>query len=314
MSTTHLVVGAGQVGSAIATRLAAAGEDVVLVSRSGRGPASVRRVAADASSVTALLAAAPGAAVVYNAVNPAYHRWPQEWPPMSAAFLAYAEQTGAVLATVSNLYGYGPVDVPMREDLPLAATGTKARIRVTMWQDALAAHEAGRLRAVEVRGSDYVCSGSQSMLGDRVTPRVMAGKGVQVLGDPDAPHSWTDPRDVATTIIRVAADPAAHGRAWHVPSEAPRSQREAVADIAAAAGVAAPKVGVVPKVLLRGLGLVNPMIRELSETDYQRERPYVLDDTDARTLLGLTPTPWADSVARLVDDYRSDAEASRAAA
>lgn len=314
MSTTHLVVGAGQVGSAIATALTAAGEDVVLVSRSGRGPATVRRVAADASSVTALLAAAPRASVVYNAVNPAYHRWTREWPPMSAAFLAYAEQTGAVLATVSNLYGYGPVDVPMREDLPLAATGTKARVRVTMWQEALAAHEAGRVRALEVRGSDYVCSGSQSMLGDRVTPRVLAGKGVQMLGDLDAPHSWTDPRDVAATIIRAAADPAAHGRAWHVPSDAPRSQRQAVADIAAAAGVTTPRVGVVPKVLLRGLGLVNPTIRELTETDYQRERPYLLDDSDARTLLGLTHTPWADSIARLVADYRADVLAAPAAA
>jgi len=119
---THLVVGAGEVGSAVATVLADAGVDVVLASRSGRGPADprIRLVSADASSVEALVAAAPDAVVIYNCVNPEYHRWATEWPPMAAAFLAYAEQAGAVLATVSNLYGYGPVDVPMTEDLPLA--------------------------------------------------------------------------------------------------------------------------------------------------------------------------------------------------
>ena len=107
---THLVVGAGEVGSSIATLLAEAGVDVVLASRSGRGPddTRIRRVSLDASSVDALLAAAPTAVVIYNAVNPEYHRWPTDWPPMAAAFLAYAERTGAVLATVSNLYGYGP--------------------------------------------------------------------------------------------------------------------------------------------------------------------------------------------------------------
>ncbi len=65
----------------------------------------------------------PDAAVIYNCVNPPYDRWVELWPPMAQAFLDYAERTGAVLATCSNLYGYGPVDVPMTEDLPLAATG-----------------------------------------------------------------------------------------------------------------------------------------------------------------------------------------------
>ena len=305
---THLVVGAGEVGSAVAIVLADAGADVVLVSRSGRGPADarIRRASVDASSVDALLAAVPDAVVIYNCVNPEYHRWATDWPPMAAAFLAYAERTGAVLATVSNLYGYGPVDVPMTEDLPLAATGEKAQIRAGMWQDAKAANDAGRIRATEVRGSDYICPGAQSMLGDRVMPRVLAGKGVQLLGDVDQPHSWTAPADVARTLITVAADERGWGRAWHVPSNAPRTQRQAVDDLAAAAGVPAVKVSTVPTLLLRGIGLFQPAIRELKETDYQRERPYLLDETAARSTFGIEPTPWAEILRGMVEHYRAD--------
>lgn len=305
----HLVVGAGEVGSAIALVLADAGAEVVLASRSGRGPTDdrIRRVAVDASSVEALVAVCPEAAVVYNAVNPAYTRWPVDWPPMAQAFLAYAERTGAVLATVSNLYGYGPVDVPMREDLPLAATGEKARVRVRMWEDALAAHQAGRIRATEVRGSDYLCPGQQSMLGDRVMPRVLAGRSVQLVGDVDQPHAWTAPVDVARTVVTAAADPRAWGRVWHVPSNPARTQREAVADLAAAAGMPAPKVSSVPPVVLRALGLVQPMLRELRETDYQRERPYLLDDSAARAEFGLDPTPWPALLQHMVTSYRSPA-------
>jgi len=303
---THLVVGAGEVGSAVALLLAGAGVDVVLASRSGRGPdhPGVRRVAVDASSVEALLAVAPEAVVVYNCVNPEYSRWPIDWPPMAAAFRSYAEQTGAVLATVSNLYGYGPVDVPMTETLPLAATGSKARVRVTMWDDDKAASDAGRIRMTEVRGSDYVCPGAQSMLGERVTPRILAGKNVQLLGDLDQPHTWTAPIDVARTLITVAADPRGWGRAWHVPSNAPRSQRQAVGDIAAVAGVPAVKASSVPGIVLWGLGLVNPLMRELKETDYQRERPYLLDDTAARETFGIEPTPWSEVLEALVAFYR----------
>ncbi|MBK9739708.1 MAG: NAD-dependent epimerase/dehydratase family protein [Actinobacteria bacterium] len=304
---THLVVGAGEVGSAVALLLAQAGRPVVIVTRSGSGPSHplVTKVAADASSVDALLAACPDAVVIYNCVNPPYNKWPELWPPMAQAFLAYAERTGAVLATVSNLYGIGPVDVPMTEDLPLSAEGTKAKVRVRMWENAKAANDAGRVRATEVRGSDYLCPGQQSQLGDRVVPRVLAGKSVQLLGDIDQPHTWTAPIDVARTLITAAADPRGWGRAWHVPSNPPRSQREAVADIAAAAGVPAVKAAPVPGVLVWGLGLVNPLMRELKETHYQRERPYVLDDTAARETFGIEPTPWPELLGAQVAHYRS---------
>ena len=309
---THLVVGAGEVGTAVAVLLAEAGLDVVVVTRSGSGPKHprVRRVAADASSVAALLAAQPDAAVIYNCVNPPYDRWVELWPPMAQAFLDYAERTGAVLATCSNLYGYGPVDDPMTEDLPLAATGEKARVRITMWQEAKAANDAGRIRATEVRGSDYICPGPQSMLGDRVTPRVLAGRNVQLLGDLDQPHTWTAPVDVARTLITVAADPRGWGRAWHVPSNAPRSQRQAVGDLAAAAGVPAVKASAVPGLLLSLLGLFQPIMRELKETDYQRERPYLLDDSAARQAFAIEPTPWAELLDGMVAHYRPAAQAA----
>lgn len=309
---THLVVGAGEVGSAVALLLADAGVDVVIASRRGRGPehAAIRRVAVDASSAENLLTAVPEAVVIYNCVNPPYHRWPEEWPAMAQAFREYAERTGAVLSTCSNLYVYGPVDVPMTEALPLAATGTKARVRVTMWHDDKAANDAGRIRATEVRGSDYVCAGAQSMFGDRVTPRIVAGKSVQLLGDLDQPHTWTSPVDVARTLITAAADPRGWGRAWHVPSNPPRTQREVVADIAAAAGVAPVRASSIPKPVLWALGLVNPFMRELKETDYQRERAYLLDDAQAREVLGLEPTPWPQIIQGLVGHYQAAASTS----
>lgn len=305
---THLVVGSGAVGTATAMLLAAAGVDVVIASRSGRGPVDPRitRVRADAGSVDALLAAAPDAVVVYNCLNPEYHRWAEDWPPMASALLAYAERTGAVLATVSNLYGYGPVDVPMTEDLPLAATGAKARVRVRMWEDAKAAHDAGRIRAVEVRGSDYICPGPQSMLGDRVMPRILAGKGVQLLGDLDQPHAWTTPLDTARTLVTVGSDERGWGRVWHVPSNAPRSQRAVVGDLCAAAGVAPVKVSSVPPIVLNVMGLFQPAIRELKETDYQRDRAYLLDDSAACATFGLEPTPWDDVLAGMVAHYRAE--------
>lgn len=303
----HLVVGAGSVGTALAEQLARSGEEVVVVTRSGSGPAidGVRRVAADAASLDALLAAAPSAVAVYNCANPRYHEWPRDWPPIAAALLAYAERTGAVLATTSNLYGYGPVDGPISESLPLAATGPKGRVRARMWIDAKAAHDAGRIRATEVRGSDYVVASDGSRIGSaRVVPPLLAGKGVSLIGRLDLPHSWTAPSDVARLLAVVATDERAWGKAWHVPSGPPRTQREAIDDLADVAGVARVKVSQVPDLALRVLGLVNPLMREIRETAYQFDRPFVLDDRAARGTFGLEPTPWRDMLAGVVAHYR----------
>ena len=78
MTKTHLVIGVGEVGSALAIQLADLGEQVVVVTRSGKGPEhmNIQRVAADASSLKELLSAAPEAVAIYNCANPPhYDKW-----------------------------------------------------------------------------------------------------------------------------------------------------------------------------------------------------------------------------------------------
>lgn len=295
MNQLHVVVGAGPVGTAIAAQLADAGHRVRVVTRSGGTSADPRieRVAVDASDPEALSAVTQWASVLYNAANPKdYHRWAEIWPPLAASLLAAAERSGAVLATVANLYNYGPVDGPMSEDLPDAASYTNGRVRSAMWADALAAHDAGRVQVVEVRASDYIGRDAYSHAGE-VAKAVLAGRTARTIGDPDQPHSWTGTEDTARTLIAATADAGAHGRTWIVPTNPPRTQRELVADLAAAAGRPPVKVAPVRKGLLRLLGLVNGPMRTMVTTYYQFDRPFVVDDRQSRARFGIEPTPWA---------------------
>jgi nucleoside-diphosphate-sugar epimerase len=302
----HIVVGAGPIGTATALLLAEGGDEVVMVTRSGSGPThpAITRTAADASSSASMTELATGAVAIYNCANPAYHRWPTDWPPIAQALLAAAEHSNAVLVTVSNLYGYGPVSGAMTEDRPLAAKGPKGLTRAQMWRHALAAHDADRVRATEVRGSDYVGPRVQGHLGDRVVPRLLAGRDVTVIKSADTLHTWTATNDVARLLVTVAIDERAWGRPWHVPSNPPRTQREAVGDLCRVAGVEPVKVKEYPGTLIRGMGLFNPMMRELAEVAYQFEDPFVLDSTAAQRTFGLAPTPWDDMLAGVVESFR----------
>ncbi|NJP32690.1 NAD-dependent epimerase/dehydratase family protein [Micromonospora thermarum] len=304
----HVIVGAGPVGTATARLLAERGERVRVVSRRGAGPEhpAVERVAADATDADRLTALTTGAAALYNCANPAYHRWPIDWPPLSAALLSAAGRSGAVLATVGNLYGYGPVDGPMTEATPLAATGTKGRVRNRMWADALAAHEAGRVRVTEVRGSDYLGAGTTSLT-TIVLPAVLAGRRVVVPADLDVPHTFTYVGDVARTVVAAATDERAWGRAWHVPSPPAVTVRELATRAATLAGARAPRMTRLPYAAVWLGGLVNPFARELRETAYQFDRPYVMDSTAAERAFGIAPTPLDEALAETIGALRVSA-------
>ncbi|HLK73694.1 MAG TPA: NAD-dependent epimerase [Streptosporangiaceae bacterium] len=285
----HVIVGAGAVGSAAALLLAGRGEHVRVVSRRGSGPGhpAIELAAADATDAERLTDLAAGAAALYNCASPLYHRWLTDWPPLARAFLAAAERSGAVLASVSNLYGYGPADGPITGTTPLAATHPKLRLRAEMWHDQLAAQQAGRIRTTEVRASDYI--EANSILSTVTGKPLLAGKRAYAPAPLDVPHSWTSIHDCARTLVTAAADERAHGQAWLVPASQPLTMRQLAARFTEANGAPRAKVTHIPYPVMWLSGLFSPLIKELRTTRYQFTRPFVLDASMTTEMFGLQP-------------------------
>ncbi|SDP63758.1 Nucleoside-diphosphate-sugar epimerase [Klenkia soli] len=300
----HVVVGKGPVGAAVGAELVRAGHRVRVLSRSGgTSTAEVEHRAVDATDTGALAAAAAGADALYNAVNPEYHRWATDWPPMAAAMLGAAERTGAVLVAMGNLYVHGRPTGPMTADTPLAATDTKGRVRAEVWTDMLAAHQAGRVRVTEARASDFVgptVPAAHSHL-VRQLAGLRDGKRAWVVGDPDVLHSWAYVPDVAATLAVLGTDERAWGRPWIVPSTPPRSQRQALTDLAAAMGARPARVAGMPWPVLSALGLVVPQMREIAAIRHQWDADFVVDGGETTAVLGIEPTRWDDVCRATVD-------------
>ena len=118
----------------------------------------------------------------------------------------------------------------------------------------------------------------------------------------DAPHSWTYLSDIARLAVAVAGTDRAGvdwGRAWHVPTAAPVTMREVAAQVAEIAGAAAHQPRLSPWLLRKALRVV-PLIRELDETAYQFDRPFILVSSQAQQRFGLAPTSWRDALAETV--------------
>jgi nucleoside-diphosphate-sugar epimerase len=293
----HVIVGAGRVGTTAAGMLADQGERVRLITRHGSGPEhpAIERVAADATDAERLSALTQGAEALYNCASPLYHRWLTDWPPLASALLTAAERSGAVLAAASNLYGYGPVDGPITPETPLAATHPKLRLRAQMWRDAQAAQRAGRLRATEVRASDYI--EANSIFSFVLAKPLLAGKRAYVPAKLDVPHSWTSTIDVARTLITIARDERAWGTAWLAPTNPPLAVRDLAARFTKVAGAPEPKLTAVPYPVLWTGGLFSTMLRELRTTRYQFDRPFVIDSTLTERTFGLPPIDLDEALA-----------------
>ncbi len=222
--------------------------------------------------------------------------------------LSAAERQVALLVSLENVYGYGPTGGrPMTEDLPLAATTVKGRTRAAMTQELLAAAEAGRVRIAIGRASDFFGAGvTESTLGERVFANALAGSRADFLGNPDLPHSYSYVPDIAAGLAALGTDERAVGGVWHLPGPETVTTREILARIAEEVGHPV-AVRAMPKLLVRALGLVNPMMRELAEMAYEFEEPFVLDTSKYESTFGAAGTPLAAAITTTVAWYRSAA-------
>lgn len=302
MPSSHLVIGAGPTGTQTALLLAEAGDTVTVATRRGSGPAHPRIacVALDATDGDALARQAEGTATLFNCAMPRYDRWPQDFPPIAAAVLHAARHAGAALVMLGNVYGYGEVDGPLTEDLPLAPPTAKGRVRAAMWQDAL----ASGVRVAEVRASDYLGRTAGSLYTWMTLPALLRGEPAAYAGDLDAPHSWTFTRDVATTLVAAARNERSWGGAWHVPSH-DLSARELSQRFAAAAGRPLPRLERMTTAALRALGESDSIMAEVVEMAYLYERPLRLDWTMTRAVLGVEATPLEQVMADTLGQTRT---------
>lgn len=274
---TSVILGAGPMGRAIATRLAAQERSVVVVTRDGRSiDPNIESRSADLISVEQTTEACAGAGAIYLCAAPPYHQWPQTFPALQNAAIEAAASTGAVLVAVENLYGYG-VAGNLDETMPLAAQTRKGKLRAQMAKDLLAAHQSGKARCVAGRSTDFFGPGVvMSALGEHFWTAVLKNKAVNWVGDPDVLHSFAFVPDLAEAFITLAATEKMWGQAWHLPALPPITIRELCQKIVSNDNTR-PRIRQTPSWLLRAIGLFQPAATELIEMRYMFDEPFVID-------------------------------------
>ena len=145
-----------------------------------------------------------------------------------------------------------------------------------------------------------------SAVGEQFFTAVVEGRRVPWLGKLDVPHSLSFVEDVAHGLLVLGTHEQALGQVWHLPAAQALTGRQYIALASEAAGVQARPLAV-PGLLLRLLGLTNPVLCESVELLYEFNGPLLFDGSKYSRAFGGTPTSHQEALRQTVAWYRESA-------
>lgn len=299
----HIVIGAGQVGSALVHALSERGAEVVVIRQSDLRVPGVRTVVADALDEDTLARELEGATAIHHCIHAPYdHRaWRRELPHRERAVMDVAAAMGVPVIFPESVYAFGHAAADLEEGNPIAPCTPLGDVRAELLE-ARSRHDA---RTASIVASDLLGpTANDGSVATLTMLRPLArGRRAWVPADLDAPHSWTYLPDLAAAMIHAGTHvdtlpmscTATGDPILHAPTAEPRSCRRLAQDIGAALHRKT-HISSVPEWVLAVGSHVNPTVRELHAQRYLWRSQVRLRPGQLTTTAGLRPTPWSTAL------------------
>lgn len=302
----NIVFGTGPLGYAVADELLAREQSVKLVNRSGEGdiPDGATLVKADATNPELTTEICKNAKTVFHCAMPPYTQWPDLFPAITYGIMKGAISAEANLVYGDNLYMYGPVNGPIKEDLPYNAKGPKGKTRAEMAKKLMQAHNEGKVKVAIGRASDFFGPRVlNSILGERVFIPAIKEKTINLLGKIDQPHTFTYIKDFAKGLVTLSEYKSAFGEVWHIPSAETITIQKFLHRVFKETKTS-PPVKTAPKFIVNVMALFNPIIKELKEVLPYYESPYTVDHSKFEKAFGNHSTPHETAIKETISWYK----------
>ena len=72
-----------------------------------------------------------------------------------------------------------------------------------------------------------------------------------------------------------------------------------------------PKIQVMPKLMVKGLKLFVPILREVDEMAYEFDEPFIMDSSKFERVFGMEATPMDTAIETTVAWFKSHPQAAR---
>jgi nucleoside-diphosphate-sugar epimerase len=304
--TKYAIFGAsGGVGKELAKLLAAEKVQFRVVGRSeeklrdefaGYEP-YVDYCGADLSKAEDAARAAQGVDTVFYLVGQPYTDFAKH-PIVTAVCLKACADAGVThFVLQGTLYAYGRRQAErVNEDHPREPHTFKGRMRKEQEDLVLAAHRDDGMKTVILCAPDFYGGDSELSHTYRIFKAAINGGTGDVIGPLDVPHEFVYVPDLADTLLKLSQKEEAYGKRWNLAGVALITFRQFAEKVFALEG-RKPKLRSAGKLMLRLVGLFNPLMREFVEMHYLMTEPLYVDDSRLRVLLpNLKKTSYDDGI------------------
>jgi nucleoside-diphosphate-sugar epimerase len=198
---------------------------------------------------------------------------------------------------IGTVYPYGRSrSERVREDHPREPHTFKGRMRKAQEDLLLEADAVGRIKGAVLRLPDFYGPGVDKSFLHAAFVAAAEGSVGNMIGPLDKPHEFVFVPDVGPVVARLIDTPGAWGRVWHLAGAGVTTQQAIVDEIARQTGRPI-KVRAAGKLLLRLMGLFNPLLREMVEMHYLLTEPLIMDDSALQKLIGpIAKTSYSEGV------------------
>jgi nucleoside-diphosphate-sugar epimerase len=213
---------------------------------------------------------------------------------------------GARLIFFDNVYMYGLVKGKMSETAPYHPCSKKGKVRAEINEMLLKEMKAGSLKALIATSADFYGprTGKTSVASIMIFDKLKIGKSAQWFVNAKQPHSFTYVPDAANALYLMAMQENAFGQIWNLPTAKPALTGEGFISIAAKYMHAKDKVQVLPKWLVKLIGLFVPIMKELGEMLYQYEFAYEFDSSKFEKAFLFKPTSYEEGIRQTAEWYQ----------
>jgi len=298
----------GAIGIDLARELKKYSDKVRLISRN---PKKVNEddelFSCNLADSTLVETALKGVEVAYLTVGLQYRTkvWQKEWPLIIRNVILACKKHKTKLVFFDNVYMYNPRKIsPMTEETEVLPSSEKGKVRAEIAGIIMDEIKTGKFQALIARSADFYGPGiKNSVFNETVVKNLIAGKKANWFCSVNFKHSFTYTPDAAKATALLGNTADAYGQVWHLPTAPPLTGKEWIEIVSKELGVK-PKIQVVPKFILKIVGLVNPLMKELVEMIYQYDRDYDFDSSKFETVFRINPTPVREAVKQIIAALR----------
>jgi len=305
----------GAIGTELAKALKAYTNNIRLVSRNPKKVNSTDELfPADVLNTNELQNAIKGSEVVYVCVgfNYSYKEWKEKWPKFIESLLSICISEHCKLVFFDNVYMYDrDFLAPMTEHTLINPISKKGKVRANITEMIMKKIKDNQIKALIARSADYYGPSikNTSLLIETVFNPLSKNKAANWLANNNVKHSFTYTPDAGKAVALLGNTEKAYGQVWHLPTASnPMTGKEWVQSVAKELKVV-PNHKLLPKFMVRLIGLFMPIMKETVEMLYQYDRDYVFDSSKFETAFDFKPTSYENGIKEIIKtDYKKSSE------